>query len=425
MSAHLTPWSPHKSVSETIRGASVIPSSAAALSIFGIALFIWVSNRGGLSATITIALQVPLILSIGKIQARVPRSAKLAEYDSRALAFLSQTMKVPQPSMRVAERSDESVRIRGTSAHPIIYISPRSLLAWKRDPTVHAVQLSHEMGHVWARDLGRYYFLSSGVLLLTLEVFPILPAVRTPGRILIATTTITALLSLRYFLRSREHAADLLAAQVLGASARDALPNTDVSEDRLPRLLRAHPSPRRRRQVFGHPELLFLDLKIPMFAFGYSSIFALDMTTAFYRTLVHGGTRTLPLQIVLLPATLLMAAVFGRLLAIGAALAPVKIIRSWFRGFFFGALTCLLVLTTPPGIFSVAFACVIVALILAKFIALLSQGVFWLFGKAGDDFDVSGNRIAQSVLPAVAWAGFVELYYFHWYAPIADFVTRI
>ena len=337
-------------------------------------------------------------------------------------------MKVPCPSVRIAARSDESVRLRGTITQPTILISPRSLLTWSRDSTAHAVQLSHEMGHVWAQDLGRSYFLSTGVLLLAAEVLPIAATSTAADLFLILAAAISALLSLRSFLQSREHAADFLAAQVLGASARDALPDADMVEDRLPRLLRAHPSPAQRRRAFGDPAILFSNMRLPMFSLGYSGMFALDMTTAVYRALIGGGSRTIPLQVMLVPSTLFVGVLLGGLLRMGAVLVTKEQIKSWLRAFLLGALTCLLILTVSqeplPVKLSIAIVCYGALVIIARLMAPLPQVISVLFAKV-EELYVFKHRLLQSVMPALAWAGFIEFYYFRGYSPLAHLLTRI
>jgi hypothetical protein len=410
-----------------VRGAGDVRAAAAALFIVTGVLYIgtdaWlvVPHK---QAIITAIMLIPIIVGFARLRSRVPRKAEPADYDYSGLAFLADGMGRPCPRVYTVPRNGAAVRVRGTSRRPAIVLSPLSLLTWRQDPGAHSVQVSHEMGHVWARDLGRFYFLSTGVLVVLLETALITFAARSSFTQLVLAAAALALLSLRSFLRAREHAADFLAAQVLGASARDTLPDTDLDESRLPRLLRSHPSPAQRRAAFAKLEILYTGLRLPMFSFGYTSALSLQVATAAYRAVVVGSSRTTALQIMVVFWTVLVGWVFGRLLASGAIFASAKVRKSWFRSFLFGALACLLAMTPSGLTLAVALVYAILILIVARIMVPVTDGVFFLVADT-EHMDGPAHTVTQAVLPALAWTGLIESYYFHVMWSLAGFVGRI
>jgi hypothetical protein len=407
-------WTPDPSVNGVLRSSSVVRTTGAYLFILAGSLYIWVTSTDRTTAGIAAVLQLSLISSIAGFRARVPRRAQPADYDSRALQFLAKSMRLPCPAVRVIDRDGQSVRLRGRTRQPTILLSPLSLLTWQRDPIVHSVQMAHEMGHLWARDLSRLYFLSTGVVLLTIEVIPFAARNRSSDLLLILVAALGALLSLRSFLRAREIGADFLAAQVLGANARDVLPDTDVAEREHFHFWQAHPSPSYRRKAFDEPSMLYADLRLPFFAFGYSCALALDMLSAGYRIGIGGG-RTGALQVALFPTSVVVALVVGRLLACGAFLAPARQRKTWFRSFLVGALLCLSLLThTVVSVTTAVF--LIGVLVAARLLAPLADVIFALIGQIERTY-AWRHRFAQAIAPTAAWAALIESYYF-WHTRI-------
>jgi len=331
-------------------------------------------------------------------------------------------MAVKLPAVKKAQRTDESVRVRGPRHSPVILISPRSLTLWRRDYQIQAVQLAHEMGHIWARDLAKSRFLSVGVCVVAVQLLWIDSTSASPDPWLVLVGAVTALINLRSYLRSREHAADFIAARLLGAEARDALAETTTPEGWMPSLLRTHPSAEERRQAFNDPTALFLGLRLPLFAFGFNSAFALNMATAAYRVALNEKSRTLPVQVLLPAFALLAAGSIGVTLSAGIPLVKAPVAKGWMRSYLLGTLTCFVTIALPHVRWSLVLAAVLAIAFLAKIYSGLSQLVFLMLGKP-ENPGRGAYVFSQGVLAVGIWTIFVELVYFQTLQPIAHVIA--
>jgi Zn-dependent protease with chaperone function len=420
----LLEWQPDPSVLSLIRGVSRMRAAGATAFILAALLCLWVATPDHVTATTSSVTTICVIALSVKFRRGVPRQAERADYDSRALAVLAHAMRIRQPSVWVIQRNGESVRVRGSKRRPSIVLTPKSLLVWRKDRVAHSVQLAHEMGHIWAGDLTRHMFLLTGVLLMSADLT--LVAMRTGGSFLVLTLVAagTAFISLRSFLRAREIAADFVAAQLLGPTARDALPDIDTTEGLLPRWLRTHPTPKERRRAFSDVSMLHTGLRLPIFAFGYSSAFALDMATAAYRVAADSNSRTAPLQVMLAPFAITVGLVFGQLLASGAILSPSAVRKSWFRAFLLGPVAYLLIERRLHVSIATVLICVIAVSVAAKIAVPLSDGIFLIVAD-GERLASLKHVLAQSLMPMVLWAGLFDSYFFHLYSPLAHLIGRL
>lgn len=408
-------------VASVVRAASTARAAGARWFIMAGLLYVWIGASNRVWAAAIVGLQLTMFSTVARWTTRVPRSAGRADYDDRALTLIARTMGVPVPTVQLARRNPESVRVRGSSLQPAILISPKSLLVWKHDPATHSVQLSHEMGHIWARDLTRARFLTIGVLFVAAEVFAI-TATRQHEYTLVLLGIATALVSLRSFLRAREHAADFIAARILGSQARDQLATARAPEGRLPLLLRTHPTAEQRRRAFNEPSELFSGYRLPMFAVGFSCTFALDMGTAAYRTLTADGTWVL--HILLVPWALALFPTLGGLVATSALLTDRRTIKSWMRSYLFGTLACLFALTGVDIASAVVVVYLGAALAIAWLIAPIPE-LLVAIARNPNNLVTPVHQISQAICPVAAWVTLLELYYFRALGPIVHLVARL
>ncbi|MDQ1711002.1 MAG: Peptidase family [Frankiaceae bacterium] len=400
-------WTPEPSVAAMIRGASGVRAAGPTAFLAGGLLLIWLDTGGGALSALRTGCLLQVVAVIARFRCRVPKRSEPADYDDRALRALAMYMRTPVPSVRVIPRQGASIRVRGTATKPAIVLSPLSLLGWKRDPRSHGVQLAHEMGHVWAGDLGRFYFLSTGVLFVAAFLLSA-PWVLAPQLVRILLLGLAASsVSLRSFLRSREHAADFLAAQVLGESARDALPETELHETSLPALLQPHPTPAQRRRAFGDPDILFAGLRVPMFAFGCCTTFALVMVGLAVRRMT-GASTTTAFEVAVVAVAVVVLVTCGGMLAFATPLAPGHLLRSWLRWFLSGTGACaLLSRQTVPSLRELVVVGVVVFGV-APVIQLLSVLLFLLPGDI-EEIGSRRNRLLQGIAPALVWVGLLHV----------------
>ncbi len=302
----------------------------------------------------------------------------------------------------MSRRSDTSVQVRGTSREPIILASPKTLLLWEQDATIHRVQLAHEMAHVQASDLQRLYFISTGTLLCTGEVLVLLalglePNAGTRLSVMFTAAIFLALLSLRAFLRSREHAADFVAAEVLGSTARDSIPLVELKEGWSPKLLRTHPTPVERKRAFDNPNILLTDLNLPLFALSYIGFLTHYITTTTEFTNAVFQSEDAMLYVLLPIFSCLVAAPLGRCLAEAGSLASAQRRCTWLASFLVGTLLFPL-LADPSRIVDVAT--IVYLLLICILVPLLFRG-----GKGINGFMITKptKRLAQTILLAAAW----------------------
>ena len=405
MSQGLDSWALDPGISRIVQSTSKLRSSVGLIYVAGLLLYLWsVATFLQLSEVTIVGSQVFAIHFLAKRRARVPRLVDEVTYNSRVLTELAQRMRVRKPSVKISRRSDTSVQVRGTPREPVILASPKTLLLWEQDATIHRVQLAHEMAHIQASDLQRLYFISTGTLLCTGEILVLLALGLEPnaGAKLSAIFTAAiflALLSLRAFLRSREHAADFVAAEVLGSSARDSIPLVELKEGWSPKLFRTHPTPAERRRAFDNPNILFTDLSLPLFALSYIGFLTYYMTTTTAPTHAILQSKDFLLYVLLPMFAFLVSVPLGRFLTEAGSLAPARQRYNWLASFLFGTLLFPF-LADPSRI--VAVAAVLYLLLIGILVPLLSWGAKYVDGSM---LTKPKKRLAQTVLLAAVWFG--------------------
>ncbi len=305
----------------------------------------------------------------------------------------------------VSTRSDRPiVRVRGARDAPALVVSRQTSVIWRRSPQTHAVQLSHEMAHIWSGDLLRYYFRSTAILVLTVELAAYSLGNGAGDRRIIVVSTLAALLSLQSYLRSREHAADFMASQVLGPSARDELAGSSPPHGFQVRLFRTHPSVGARRSAFDDPAVLFHDARSSVFSLGFLSLFLLDMILRFER---FQGIQTghLPFVLSAVGVGVLAGCVLGNLLTYGGMVES-QTIRSWYRGVLLGLFSYLVAAQQSPYNIRVVVAALLVAVLLAKVAAAASE-LLWLVVPDVEELGRSRSQFVHSIIPSIVWIAFV------------------
>jgi hypothetical protein len=265
------------------------------------------------------------------------------------------------------------------------------------------------MGHLWAKDLGRYYFRSTGIVLFAVALLAYSNLKTSPGNFLVtALGCWVALASLQSYLRSREHAADFLAAQVLGAAARDALIESDAVDGNRRRLFRTHPTLEQRREAFGDPAALFTNLRLPMFAFGYLSVFAVDRAMASLHLIEPSLSLAAIFNAIALPASAVVGLVIGGVLAYGV-LGDSVYVRSWFRALFLGESTCLLLFQRHDADWKVILLSLAIVLALAKVCGGLAFAAFYVAGRRPERLGSIVHKSLQAIGGVTGWLTIAEL----------------
>ena len=168
----------------------------------------------------------------------------------------------------------------GPPGRPRVVLPPAAAVRW-RDPGLFDPLVLHELAHVWHRDVALAWLARSvWYALAPLLALPVVVALLSSDRSILfdflwraALLALTAALISARLLRSREHDADLRAAQITGdarpviALLRQVPPQ--ARPGRLRQLLARHPAPSQRILALEQPErvtgLTFLDCFISAF----------------------------------------------------------------------------------------------------------------------------------------------------------------
>lgn len=404
-------WSADPTVLSLIAHSSRVRASVPLLFSASTLAYITILSGSARAGALTILGQLTIISTLAHFRARVPRKARPCDYDDKGLRILAYGMKTPLPKVMLLPSTQESVRVRGSRLKPVILISTATELLWRRDPGVHSVQLTHEMGHVWFGDVQKYYFRSTAALFLGSELLASIIVHPSNDKRVIAVATLASIAGLAAYLRSREHAADFLAAQVHGARIRDAF--GDVPDTRrvwLP-FLRTHPTPKERRLAFSQPERLFVSLNVPMFGAGFLGTWMTDLSARVFLLLTHTDSLSSSvIQLIFTLSALSLGIVTGGAVAFGISLDAGDV-KAWLRALLLGAASYILLQHHKGSNLVLLTICyVLVAALTAKLAAGLGQLLFFLI--APRDPDISGVRLytaVQSLLPATAWILIAEL----------------
>jgi len=333
-------FTPDRTVLNLLRSASILRSSLLWLSCVSIILFLVGHIDTPTSMLLLVVVQAPIIYTIARLRTRIPHRTRPTSYSNAAVDFLANTMSIPKPRVLIRPGRGPSPQVRGTARRPAIVLTEEGLATWRARPDLHGVQLSHEMGHLWFRDLIRFNLVSTALLAFSCElaVFTIWSSMSGPRRLALGLGVGGLFLCVRSLLRSREFAADFFAAQVLGSEARDILPENEVHRSSAARLLRSHPSPAERRAAFSDTDLLFADLRLTLAGLGASCVsIYMDMRSLtdhlgifWIRHLLISGT--------VIALAILVGSLIGQMLTVGV-LSPDLEISLWIQSFVTGMFT--------------------------------------------------------------------------------------
>ena len=233
--------------------------------------------------------------------ARIPRRRDIREAPEHVptLRRLSASMGVRPPRL-VVDRSTltSRVRLRGWGENMAIVVSRPAAVGWARSSAAREVHMAHELGHVYSKDLHLYYrarsvgTVSSVLLLVLADVI-----IRTGDSLLyrefvakLVLLGIAIFVSLRSYIRFREHVADVAALLVVDdlAAVRAELVNTP-EQSAAGRLIATHPSRSARLAKIFNPLLLMKTSLWDFLSFGISVGLLADAVAVFVAPIVNGA----------------------------------------------------------------------------------------------------------------------------------------
>jgi hypothetical protein len=218
----------------------------------------------------SLAGQILIVYWVARFRMRTPHSAVTWGQRYRPLPDYLQHDKI-KPEAKVVPGTRASARVRGRLTSPVVMVSSRTALAWNENSRARDVQWAHESAHIAMGDAFVYYILSTAVgVALVNQVLGNWRNIST--EILLVTTALIALISLRSYCRTRELVADSISSVILGDETKNELAHSVILDaNRLP-LFRTHPRVDQRLAVLDNPIAMLNGSIFFYFAAGYMSV---------------------------------------------------------------------------------------------------------------------------------------------------------
>lgn len=389
------------------RSAANVRLLPAVLYVVLAACDVWVVEHGGVSGLLSLLAQVVVAYWIARFRMRIPRSAVSWAKRYGPLPDFLQHDNI-HPEAKIVQGTRASARVRGSLTSPVVLVSNRTALIWQDNPSSRDVQWAHESAHIGMGDAYVYYMTSTAVALALLnQIIGNWRSVST--EFVLAVMALIALVSLRSYCRTRELAADSIAAVILGDRPKEELAKSTILDaNRMP-IARTHPSLSERLDVLEKPVAILNGATFFYFASGFMAV---SVAIALHRVLHEWDTGESSVFLSLV----IISLVIGWLTSRHSAMASMFFsTRKWLALFFVLSIgeLCAFVLHNPSLLHSHHFLIVVSWSILGSVLASIvgriigfGTGLLSAVGDSASDSlprAILQIRIVAAVLIAAAW----------------------
>lgn len=250
---------------------------------------------------VSIVFNLAALQTLARFFARKPRmyTREVTEHAGAVRALSARFLLKPPKILVTRSRYLPPIGIRGWHGDVAVVITTKTFVRWNQSADTRQVNLTHELAHIWARDLRLYYWTRS--LSVTSALFLILLAglfawngdnAATLARFALKIFVLAGLTLLagRAYLRFREHVADISASIAMDEVGKFRAELIDTKDQTvLGRIIGTHPSPAARRAALFNPMLLLKSQRWSFLLLGLATGFFTSTLTYFFLPVARGA----------------------------------------------------------------------------------------------------------------------------------------